>query len=634
MDSSKSVNWVRLLAALALLDTCTAFTRALEKNRLDGHDTHDIEIYIEQKIHYIHAKIDLKPTISGLLSLEKFVYRLEKGSSDTLSFSLSKHINKRIDRIVTKLKRISSKVYLSEREKRAIEFLGDLISDIFGNPGPADWKKVNSNLIALQSALKRVSDNTSENHKDIDTNRNSIEKHNILLKTLGATIARDQNELVNVGKELENLRIFFEIMTFADTLESQIDHLIEIKTDSVKGYCSDRAIDKDFLVENLQGLESNKAGVGPVFGSWEWREYFRHEFCTIALDNDAIWVSLRIPLVKKSEKLVRIIPTPQISQILSHVSSYGISSVLFREKENDKFHLLTQASLDLCNNLGNIKTCGVRDVRFGSINPIIVPVEFARNKLLIVGVNASLKMMAKCPEGISEHSVVTDSVLTIPNNCSYVSNAFSIDTRESDVEVTNELNILQFDKMEIVPVHNPNLNATVSKIENIASRVNDRMFEKNRKEISMLLDSIDTKHEGLSSTYSKEKWSFVGGVAGLIVCVVLVKLIGCYRKRGKNTNRNEIELKVLHGNSIPERELPSTHDQHQYDQLQEQLFRQQKQQQQLDQQPSHLTLHDNTRNANASVKSSHEQKLVAEHDYQEVTNFNSPVELSQFYKKK
>ena len=631
MDSRKSVIWAGLLAALALLDTCSAFTRALEKNRLDGHDTHDIEMYIEQKIHYIHAKIDLGPTVSGLLLLEKFVYKLEKGSADTLSSSLSKQINKRIDRIVIKLKRISGKPYLAGREKRAIEFLGDLISDIFGNPGPTDWKKVNSNLIALQTALRRVSDNTSENHKDIDTNRNTIEKHNKLLSSLSAPIARDQNDLTNVGKELENLRIFIEITTFADTLESQVDYLIEIKMDSVKGYCSDRAIDKDFLVENLQGLESNKAGLGPVYGSWEWREYYRHEFCTIALDNDAIWVSVRIPLVKKSEKLVRVIPTPTIGQILSHVSSYGLSTVLFREKENDKFHLLTQASLDLCNVVGNIRTCGVRDVRFGIAHPVIVPVEFARNKLLLVGVNASLQMMAKCPEGISEHSIVTDSVLTVPNNCSYVSGAFSIDTRESDVEVTKELNILQIDKMEIIPVHNPSLNATDTKIETIASKVNDRLFENNRREINRLLENIDTKHEGLSSAYSQEKWLFVGVVASLIICMVMYKFVRyCKNKQRPATERNEFELKVVHDIVKTDLEQPQ-----QLEQLHRQQ-QQQQQQQQQHQQPNQQTPHstNDEQDRDISVSHTYERKKAAEHDYQEVANFNSPRECSQFYKKK
>ena len=420
-------------------------------------------------------------------------------------------------------------------------------------------------------------------------------------------------------------------MFLGKTLNTSLSQFIQ----SVKGFCSDRAINKDFLVENLQGLESNKNGLGPVYGSWEWREYYRHEFCTIALDNNAIWVSVRIPLVKKSEKLVRVIPTPVISQILSHVSSYGLSTVLFREKENDKFHLLTQSSLDLCNNLGNVRTCGVRDVRFSIAHPMIVPVEFSRNKLLLVGVNASLQMMAICPEGISEHPIATDSVLTAPNNCSYVTNAFSIDTRESDVEVTKELNILQIDRMEIIPVHNPSLNASDTKIETIASKVNDRLFESNKREINRLLDNIDTKHEGLSSRYSQEKWSFVGVISCLVICIILYKVIRCHKnKKRQTTLTNELELKVVHDTVKPNLEQPFQLEQPQNHLLVQQQ-QQQQQQQQLHQQPdqSTPTLTKDLHDKDISVRTQNEQKQAAEHDYQEIANFNSPKELSQFYKK-
>ena len=57
MDSSK-----RLTALLLLqLGYVLAFDKVLEKNRLDGQETHDIDIYVEKKISYFHAKIDLKP---------------------------------------------------------------------------------------------------------------------------------------------------------------------------------------------------------------------------------------------------------------------------------------------------------------------------------------------------------------------------------------------------------------------------------------------------------------------------------------------------------------------------------------------------------------------------------------------
>lgn len=78
MDS-KSLIWAVLFTALIQFDICVAFIKALERSKLDGHDTHDIELYIEQKINFIHAKIDLKPTIAALLTLNKCVIQMERG---------------------------------------------------------------------------------------------------------------------------------------------------------------------------------------------------------------------------------------------------------------------------------------------------------------------------------------------------------------------------------------------------------------------------------------------------------------------------------------------------------------------------------------------------------------------------
>lgn len=609
MDSRKSVIRVLLLIAATQFGTCSAFTSALEKTKLDGLDTHDVEIYIEQRIHHIHAKIDLKQTITGLLTLEKCILKMEKGSADTLSFTLHKFLTKRVDRIVLKLKRVSPKSYLSNRDKRAIEFLGDLISDIFGNPGPSDWKKVNSNLIALQNALKRVNDNSADEHKEIDFNRNAIERHNTVLKELSKSLDRNMNELNNIEKEFDSLKIFFQILTFADAIENQIDYLVEIKLDSVKGYCSDRAIDKEFLTENLQNLESNRAGLGPVFGSWEWREYYRHEFCTVALDNDAVWVSLRIPLVRKSEKLVRVIPTPAIASALSLLGNYGIDLVMFREKENDKYHVLTQASFDLCNRLGNIRTCGVRDVRFSG-SPLLVPIEFARNRFLIVGQTEQTKLLAKCPEGITEHLIIPDVVLSVPDNCSYISNAFSLDAREADIDITKQLGIMQVERFEMISVHDFKRNSTHVKIEEIVHQVGNRTFEKRVKEINDLLGRIDTKHENLSNSYSLEKWLFVGGLLALAMTFGGIQFCKC--RKAKPGGQNTFELRTVNV-------IEQQHQQQGQNQLQQQQ----------------LQPHVETTDTDKQRQITHSDKPnpSTEHDYQEVLSFSSPPEKSQFYSK-
>ena len=146
----------------------------------------------------------------------------------------------------------------------------------------------------MQEAISRVNDNSGADHADIDTNRNPIENHNVELKSLSLALKRNTNELLNISDELISMRMFIQISTMADVLESLVMTIVEIKTEGAKGFCSDRAIDTAFLIENIQGLESNKLGLAPIFGSWVWREYYRYEMCTLAIDNESLWITLRV----------------------------------------------------------------------------------------------------------------------------------------------------------------------------------------------------------------------------------------------------------------------------------------------------------------------------------------------------
>jgi hypothetical protein len=343
---------------------------------------------------------------------------------------------------------------------------------------------------------------------------------------------------VNVKGELLGLKMFIDISMLADTLESQIDFLIEIKTAGMKGYCSDRAIDRDFLIDSLHNLEANKVGLGPIFGSWEWREYYKHIMCSVAQNLDEVWMTLRIPMVQKSERLVRIIPTSQLKAVMTKISNYGIDALSFRERSNDNFHLISKGSFDLCNRLGNVKTCSVRDVRFSISQQLVVAVEFARNRLLVVGQNTELvKLTSKCPLGVSEISISLDSVITVPNNCSYISNALSIDIRDSDTAITKEIGIFSVDKIEIDKVQNWNDNDTKLMIGKIAHHVSNMTFENNRKEIERKLAELDTNHKTFGHSYTFDKWTYSGCLGGIIGIIIMIKLIRLWKNRKNQKNQ-------------------------------------------------------------------------------------------------
>ncbi len=632
MDSSKFARRTLLLTGVGLLCvTCFAFETALEKTKLDAHDTHDIDIYIEQKLGYIHAKIDLTPTIKGVAMLEKFIYRLDKGSSDTLGGTLAALLRKRLERIESKIVRVSGKKSL-ERSKRSIEIIGDLISDLFGNPGPSDWKKNAANILALQNAMKRLNENSMATHLDIDSDRHNIELNNNQIRELNKMITRGQVELANISAEMVSLKTFFEISELAEAIEHQVNYLVEVRRDSLKGFCNDRALDKDFLIENLQNLEANKVGLSPIFNSWEWREYYKYDMCSVALDNESVWITLRIPLVRKAEKLVRVIPLSSQREILVRIESYGLDVVLFRERNNDKFHVMTKSSLDFCINLGKIKSCSVRDARFGLTSNAVMPVEFALNRFLLVSHEpVEIKLMGKCPSGVTEHSFTTDRILLVPVNCSFIGKEFTIDVRESDSVITRELRIVHFDKLVVEPVKNYHLNSTYTSFVAISNRTNHLNFANNKKDIDDMLQAIDTKHSGLWESYRIEKWLFAGTLAGLVIIYISVKIARCIltKRQGKLTAGNlqckranhDIELQDLHGGQLlqldTDKVLPTL-----------QLHPSMTQQQQLQQRPQQHT------QTKADISGA---ELAANHVYTEVSdgkiNFGLPPESSQFYQK-
>jgi hypothetical protein len=542
MDSSKFASGILLLAGVGFLcDTCFAFETALEKTKLDGHDTQDIDILIEQRLSYIHAKIDLTPTIDGLRILEKSIYRLDKGTADNLSIVLTRGLRKRLDRIETKLVRVSGKRYLNDKTKRSIEFVGDLISDLFGNPGPSDWKKNAANVLALQSALKRLNDNTGIDHADIDINRHNIERNNNEIRSLVTAVSKNQIILASVSDELVSLKVYFEISYLADAIENQVDYLVEVKSDSLKGFCNDRALDKDFLVENLLNLEANKVGLSPIFSNWEWRAYYKYDMCSVAMENNAVWITLRIPLVKKSERLVRVIPTPALHETLVKVESYGLDVVLFRERDNDKFHVMTKSALEFCTNLGKKLSCSVRDVRFGLSSAVVIPVEFALNRFLLVSnTPQSIKLMGRCPMGMTEHTVETDAVLLVPVNCSYIGKSIIFDTRESDTSVTREIGIVHFEKLEINNVRNLHFNLSTATIAMISNKTNDLNFARNKRIIDEQLEKIDTKHDDLWARYSTEKWSMLGGLCAAVLLELNIKTYCYCRKKRQTTTKTNV----------------------------------------------------------------------------------------------
>jgi hypothetical protein len=69
-----------------------AFDKELERTRLDGHGILDINLYIEQNVYYLHARMDLKPAVIGLVTLKLYVNKLEIDITNPMSKVLAKNL--------------------------------------------------------------------------------------------------------------------------------------------------------------------------------------------------------------------------------------------------------------------------------------------------------------------------------------------------------------------------------------------------------------------------------------------------------------------------------------------------------------------------------------------------------------
>ena len=320
-----------------------------------------------------------------------------------------------------------------------------------------------------------------------------------------------------------------------------------------------------------------------------------------------------------------------LKAVLDKVESYGIRAELFKEKDNDKYHVISKTSMDFCNRLGNTMTCGVRNVKFTADLGCVVPVEFSHNRLLLVSNGpASVKIMEKCPNGIREYSIDTDTVLLVPNNCSYVSNSIAVDVRESDMSITKEIGMIHFENIEFVKVDNRQDNITktqdsiirtqgdltkalVHKVANTS--LNHVKYLQMHSDIEMQLNKLDFKHDSLWSTYKQERLILVGVLCFLLIGFVLIKLVLKYRKCKQVAVRSKVGDRVegIASEQHSDIELPEIKiDKRQQQQQQESQVHHQQQQQ---------LYKTNTENVYTEIEGSSS------------LSFSSPKERSQFYSK-
>jgi hypothetical protein len=145
MDERKRTNRAIALPLILIMiniAVVVGWTDEIERIVSEGADKFDVTILYEEKVEFLHTRITLRPLSLGIHNFEK-VHK-EFGLKN-LSL-VGKKFHMKLENEFLRLKKRAESVTQMDmhysREKRAIEFIGNLISKAFGNPGPEDWKKI------------------------------------------------------------------------------------------------------------------------------------------------------------------------------------------------------------------------------------------------------------------------------------------------------------------------------------------------------------------------------------------------------------------------------------------------------------------------------------------------------------
>jgi len=283
------------------------------------------------------------------------------------------------------------------RSKRAIEFVGNLISKLFGNPGPEEWRQNKRNLLAMKAAIERQLSNSILLHRDIDENRHAINHQNEILKQISKEVLSNSNKLERVDNALVEFELYLELEMMFNSIMEILDMLESIKNDAKSGRCNENGVNQEFLIEHLRDIESNKAGIAPIFASWEWHKYYD----------------------------------------------------LFKNKLQDIFLILTKSDYESCAKIDIFKVCNIRDSKFKSAVPHVVPLMIGHGRAIIVANSSELNITAKsvCSSVTETIFLHTETVVKIPDLCMVTGKTFEIGKMSEIASVSDSVAIKEVNKV-------------------------------------------------------------------------------------------------------------------------------------------------------------------------------------------
>ena len=445
-----------------------------------------------------------------------------------------------IDDALDRLKQIFA-THRTDRQPRAFEFLGDMLSGITGVPSARDHRRLLEEVRMLKldnEGVKILMESRNTQQRGIiDT----LTQHDNKLANLNSRLRSTEAFILNHNKEDLQFAGIIALMEKANLALARANQII-IKVNDIlmlgdSGRLSRYVISKSKLGGILDSITLRREDGGPIYGREDVEQYYVQELShswTIE-ERYEIVTLIQIPIAPLNRRLELQI-LDQTNKITSDLTMAII------DKQANSYRYLSLSDFHRCTSLRDTLICQKRPIhilprmgcslRIKNCNTWATHVVHdVTNTNFIYMSNMTTNLTATCGEKrtVRTYTLPTKALINVPLSCSVMTNQFTIDVVKfaNTLDIEGEQNDLQIDIQIDPDVLSPEpiktLTTTIdSNTNNLTElrELNNKFsadLESQRQQIQAYWNNKDMDD---SFWYTITIWSVIGTTT--TICILLI----------------------------------------------------------------------------------------------------------------
>lgn len=361
------------IAYLAVLIACVAVVLGIETEQ---------KLIFEEGSISIHSGVNLSSTFNAIIQVKSILVKMNRLQSendiltkldddnlelwDKYKVATISRLSSKLERVSKRLENCFAKNPTLSKNRRAIEFLGNLISYVTGVPSPSEWRLNQININHLKQAMIDLNTKGDIEGRMITTNEHHIDKLHksldILCKQLNLTLGKVNSMENGIRSNLIFNTLKEGSLELLEGVEETVRSVEKIMEKGRLHLATLEGLSDTFTHMALLDIQARNRVLSPIYSSFEVTKYYNLPTATITIHDRQIWTSLKIPLVNFSKYYNQIRIGTQYHDEIVSLARIGAIDPLWFTDNHDIHTIVSRKAVDSCLNLYKLTLCEGRNV--------------------------------------------------------------------------------------------------------------------------------------------------------------------------------------------------------------------------------------------------------------------------------